>query len=471
MAHLAIRKVIYSGDKFFFESPKFPDGLSIIEGDNGSGKSTFCKLVYYGLGGTVPEFDKEHHEKHSEITSDSNNAVELHLDIDGTIFVVKRAIGSTDVTVFNSNDDVNVLPINRSPLQKETYSDWLLRVLGIEPVTLYYGPHAGKISIRDLMRLIYYDQAVNPNRIYKDVDSDKDKLVSDSKDFRKAIFEILTGKTQQEYYLAIGKMRLLEKQLDEATGQLKQFSRVIDNLATTGGTRNLLFLDEEIKRSTDELKRVHDLREGLKGQTETRPVVTLLLDEAKAAVSAIEYQLQNISSSRRKVVEEKIALRQLIEGLMLEIAQIKKIVFTHQKLNLFAPDTCPICLREVQRTEGKCLCGASVDETQYERFFYKPEEYTEIIKSQCLNLQIGHLKDQHKDTPVMISLAKGNACREALKIARTCRNLMGGNGISLEYHVIRHMLNLESVFTYEGTDNVHALVLGRHITGINAFSS
>ncbi|BCA94296.1 acyl-CoA dehydrogenase [Legionella antarctica] len=95
--------------------------------------------------------------------------------------------------------------------------------------------------------------------------------------------------------------------------------------------------------------------------------------------------------------------------------------------------------------------------------------YTEIIKSQCLNLQIGRLKDQGRETPTMISLAKGNACREALKIARKCRNLMGGNGISLEYHVIRHMLNLESVFTYEGTDNVHTLVLGRHITGINAF--
>lgn len=95
--------------------------------------------------------------------------------------------------------------------------------------------------------------------------------------------------------------------------------------------------------------------------------------------------------------------------------------------------------------------------------------YTEIIKAQCLNLQIARLKDQQRDTPVMISLAKGNACREALNIARTCRNLLGANGISLEYHVIRHMLNLESVFTYEGTDNVHTLVLGRHITGINAF--
>lgn len=96
--------------------------------------------------------------------------------------------------------------------------------------------------------------------------------------------------------------------------------------------------------------------------------------------------------------------------------------------------------------------------------------YTEIIKAQCLNLQLGRIKDQKRENPEMISLAKGNACREALKIARTCRNLLGANGISLEYPVIRHMLNLESVFTYEGTDNVHTLVLGRYLTGINAFA-
>ena len=98
------------------------------------------------------------------------------------------------------------------------------------------------------------------------------------------------------------------------------------------------------------------------------------------------------------------------------------------------------------------------------------EMYSEIIKAQCMNLQIGRLKGTNKETPVMISLAKRNSCKEALKIARKCRNLLGANGISLEYHVIRHMLNLESVFTYEGTDNVHTLVLGKHITGINAFS-
>lgn len=95
--------------------------------------------------------------------------------------------------------------------------------------------------------------------------------------------------------------------------------------------------------------------------------------------------------------------------------------------------------------------------------------YSEITKAQCLNLQIGRLKDQNLENPVMISLAKRNACREALKITRTCRNLLGANGISLEYDIIRHMLNLESVYTYEGTDNVHTLILGQHITNLNAF--
>jgi glutaryl-CoA dehydrogenase len=96
--------------------------------------------------------------------------------------------------------------------------------------------------------------------------------------------------------------------------------------------------------------------------------------------------------------------------------------------------------------------------------------FSEIVKAQCLNLHIGKLRDNDRATPTMISMAKRNGCRNALEIARKCRNLLGGNGISLEYHVIRHMNNLESVFTYEGTDNVHTLVLGRHITGINAFA-
>jgi glutaryl-CoA dehydrogenase len=95
--------------------------------------------------------------------------------------------------------------------------------------------------------------------------------------------------------------------------------------------------------------------------------------------------------------------------------------------------------------------------------------YSSIVQAQCYNFRLAQLKQSEKVTPVMISIGKRNACRTALFVARTCRNLLGANGISLEYHVIRHMLNMESVFTYEGTDHVHTLVIGRHITGINAF--
>ncbi len=96
------------------------------------------------------------------------------------------------------------------------------------------------------------------------------------------------------------------------------------------------------------------------------------------------------------------------------------------------------------------------------------EMLSEIVKAQTLNLHLGRLLDTHQAHYAMISLAKMNACQQALMIARKARNLLGANGISLEYPVIRHMNNLESVFTYEGTDNIHHLIVGRYITGIDA---
>jgi glutaryl-CoA dehydrogenase len=94
----------------------------------------------------------------------------------------------------------------------------------------------------------------------------------------------------------------------------------------------------------------------------------------------------------------------------------------------------------------------------------------EIVKSQLLSLRMGRLKDEGKLSPVMVSLAKRNNARSALEIARVARSIYGANGIIDEYPPIRHMLNLESVFTYEGTHEVHTLVLGKEITGLDAFS-
>ena len=95
---------------------------------------------------------------------------------------------------------------------------------------------------------------------------------------------------------------------------------------------------------------------------------------------------------------------------------------------------------------------------------------TDITAMQMLALRLGQLKDAGRDHPSMTSLAKRNNCGKALEISRVARDMHGGNGITGDYRIIHHMMNLESVNTYEGTYDIHGLILGREITGIQAFT-
>ncbi|WP_119079080.1 acyl-CoA dehydrogenase family protein [Chitinophaga alhagiae] len=98
------------------------------------------------------------------------------------------------------------------------------------------------------------------------------------------------------------------------------------------------------------------------------------------------------------------------------------------------------------------------------------EMITEITKAQLMNWRLGVLRNEGKATPEQISMAKRNACETAMHIAREARQILGAMGISGEYPIMRHMMNLESVITYEGTHEVHLLITGMDITGFNAFS-
>jgi glutaryl-CoA dehydrogenase len=116
------------------------------------------------------------------------------------------------------------------------------------------------------------------------------------------------------------------------------------------------------------------------------------------------------------------------------------------------------------------------------RMFGRPLAATQLIQKKLADMQteitlglttvlrLGRLKDEDRAPPEAISLLKRNNCGKALDIARMARDMLGGNGISDEYHVIRHVMNLEAVNTYEGTHDIHALILGRAQTGIQAFS-
>jgi glutaryl-CoA dehydrogenase len=127
------------------------------------------------------------------------------------------------------------------------------------------------------------------------------------------------------------------------------------------------------------------------------------------------------------------------------------------------------CLDEVLHyTKERMLFGRPVAATQSAQI-KMAEMARRITLAQMLVLQLGRLKDAGKMQPSQVSLAKWNNCRIAIDIARECRDLLGGAGITTEHAAIRHALNLESVITYEGTETVHQLVIGRELTGISAF--
>jgi len=127
------------------------------------------------------------------------------------------------------------------------------------------------------------------------------------------------------------------------------------------------------------------------------------------------------------------------------------------------------CLNEVlDYTAGRQLFGRPLAANQAIQLRLA-DMARRITTAQLLALQLGRLKDAGVMSPSQVSLAKWNNVRMALDIARDCRDILGGAGITVEHVAIRHMLNLESVITYEGTETIHQLVIGRELTGINAF--
>lgn len=127
------------------------------------------------------------------------------------------------------------------------------------------------------------------------------------------------------------------------------------------------------------------------------------------------------------------------------------------------------CLKELLAyTESRRLFGSPLSHKQLIQVRLA-DMARRISTAQLLALRLGRLKDSGRLHPTQVSLAKWNNVRMALDIARDCRDMLGGGGISAEYVPVRHMLNLESVITYEGTESVHQLVVGKELTGVSAF--
>jgi hypothetical protein len=400
MAYLAIRKLKYSGDLYEYESPTFDDGLNIIEGSNGTGKTTFAELLYFCLSGTSEMLNPEKPHKHNEILNDKNNYVELLIEIDKKHYLISRYIRSNDITVKFNDGDLQVFPIFRSKENKTIFSDWILNKIGIEPVELTMGVSRWQLNIKDLFRLLYHDQAPNPMDVYKA--SDTSGFITDSKVMRKAIFEVLLGKSFHEYYRIYGDLRLAENEKSKAKGAIELYRQMISEVDNNREDLNLSFLKNELEVRRNQLQKLETYLDSINITPVMPKDVFTKVEHLKVQLIELQIKESELRRKEAELLDEIIKLRKVRSNLIIETTQIKKMVYTHDKLTLFSSDTCPYCLRDVERIKGKCVCGADIDELQYERFFYSSEEYIEILKTKqksvdTVDIAIKATQDELKD--------------------------------------------------------------------------
>lgn len=384
MGRLAIRKLIYNGKKYYYESPYLNDGLNIIVGDNGTGKSTFTNLIYFGLGGNVDSFNKNRStDKHAEICEDVDNFLRLEIEINDKSYILLRYFYENEITVISEDGSSKNYKIFRRDYN-EIFSDWILNELGIEVVELFQGNYNWKINFTDLFRLIYHDQSADPSNIYKKLDTNH--FMSDSKMMRKAIFEILLGKSFTQYYKVLLDLKRKEKEKELKKEILKSFKEIKKTLNNSEEI-NLVYLEKELQNKEIQLNRLLQYREKLKTTNNTPAKTIKNIEKEKLEYLRLELKLSELKEREREVYKELQQLKKFKENSELEIRQIQKIIYTHQKLNIFSPDICPYCLNQVERQKNRCVCGSEINEDDYERFFYSTKDYIEILKSRQKSLE------------------------------------------------------------------------------------
>lgn len=410
MGRLAIRRVVYSGDKYSFESPYLNDGIVIMEGVNGHGKSTFMNLIYYGLGGRVQVFNKNDDndsKKHNEIFYDTNNYVELLIEINDEKYELTRYIGDNLIFVVGEDEEVRETCVLRNQSDEHTmvFSDWILGKLNINVFDIVQGTRSFKLNFTDLLRLVYHDQETEVDKVYKEADNSN--FLSDSLEIRKAIFEILLGKTYNDYYSTLGQYKLTMKELEKAQAVMDSYDEFLGEVLDYD-LANVVHINSMISENQEMIEKVQIEREIASREQGNSDEIWQLIGQQKKELMLNQHKLEEWESAKNLTTQSIDKILYLIDESEKELSEIEKIRLVNKKLKLFTPNTCPYCLREVEREKGKCICGNDIEEEQYEKFFYTDEEYLDILKvkkksiqsleqllerkSQRLKIIIGHIE-------------------------------------------------------------------------------
>jgi len=397
MGRLAVRRVVYSGKNYSFESPYLNDGIVIMEGVNGHGKSTFMNLIYYGLGGRVPAFNKsddDSNSKHNEIYNDENNYVELEIEIDLKKYELTRYIGNNSIFIVSEDKEVIETCVFRNQSNDEVivFSDWILSKLQIEVFDIVQGTKSFKLNFSDLMRLIYHDQSTEVDKIYKEADNSN--FLSDSLEIRKAIFEVLLGRTYNDYYFTLGQYKLKLKEYEKAQAVMDSYDDFLEEVLDYD-LANVLHIVSMITENQEMLEKVKIERNIATNEKSNSNEILKLIEQQKNILVQKQTERDNWVQARISIGQSIDKILFLIDEAENELREIEKIRLVNKKLNLFTPNTCPYCLREVERKKGKCICGNDISEEQYEKFFYTDQEYLDILKVKKKSIQsLGKLLDK-----------------------------------------------------------------------------
>jgi hypothetical protein len=427
MSNLVIKKIRYSGDNYSYESPDLTTGLNVLEAENGHGKTTFSSLIYYGLGGNPSFFKSGVDERHIQITSDSNNFVELEADIGEIKYSFKRYIGNNDVIVTDlEKAEAKVYPVFRNDSKTITFPIWIAKELNLSVTDMNLGSSKWNVNFLDYFRLIFQDQLGASNSVYKAAEAIN--FVSDSALMRKAIFELIMGKSFPSLYEIRGLVRKEERNLSELKGGLSAFDRTLKTFTEKEKLPNVEALENGLDEKNEQLNKLEKQRKSL----QTIPIQNHEEDSKvkliKSKINGFLEKNYSLEGSLRELDKEYESLNKTHRNLSLEISQINKILVSHQHLELFSPDTCPLCLETIQRERNKCLCGTAVKEEEYEKFFYNTSEYIEIIKSKeknkdTLEKAISSCKTDIDETSLLLSQTEAKLSEEKDSLDEELKNL------------------------------------------------
>jgi len=367
---LIVKKVKYSGEKYFYESPELDAGINVILGDNGSGKSTFSYFIEYALGGKIKPFEDDNEDaRYSLIIEDTNNFVHIDILIDQVPYSLKRFIGAQDVFVDNGIA-TETYPINRRG-DIQIFSDWILDKFKIPVFELYIGAVHWFFNFNDLFRLLNYDQNTEPRKIYKSPIAEN--FIADSIIIRKSIFEILLGMSSAEYFKKLDILKAATKRRDTAKALLQNYESTHDAVQNSEA-----LLQRQVETNT-ELAKLEEERDAYQIRETT-------VDDKIGELANIQSMLVDLElkTSRERIFlksleNEQIKVDQVHRTLLEEIQQIQKIIFTHDRLDLFSMEVCPFCMNKKEIATGFCICGSKFKEDDYEKFVYNSSEYKDIL--------------------------------------------------------------------------------------------